>query len=213
MRAIIFANGGFTQPPPIKPGDLIIAADGGSRHCLDLGIRPDLVVGDFDSLAEDDLRQLQEAGVELARYPTHKDFTDLELALQHARQRGADEVLVLAAMGGRWDQTLANVLLPAGREFADLTVRLIDGNQEISLIRPGQALEIPGEKGDTLSLIPLLGDAYGITTQGLEYPLSGETLYFGSTRGISNVMQENRVSITLQTGLLLCVVIHSNNKE
>lgn len=208
MRAIIFANGGFTQPPPIEPGDLIIAADGGSRHCLGLGVIPDLVVGDFDSLAADDLRQLQEAGVELARYPAHKDFTDLELALQHARQRGASEVLVLAAMGGRWDQTLANVLLPAGQEFADLTVRLIDGNQEISLIRPGQALEIQGRPGDTLSLISLLGNAQGVSTTGLEYPLNGETLYFGSTRGISNVIQESHVSITLQAGLLLCVVIH-----
>jgi thiamine pyrophosphokinase len=208
LRAVIFANGGFTRPPEFLPDDMIIAADGGARHCIRLGIKPDLVVGDFDSIEKDELDQLLALGCKLIRYPTHKDFTDLELALQHAHQHGATEVLVLAALGRRWDQTLANVLLPAGQAYTGLKVRLLDGPQEILLVHPRQTLELHGEPGDTLSLIPLMGDATGITTGNLEYPLQGETLHFGSTRGVSNVMQAKTATVYLETGLLLCVVIH-----
>jgi thiamine pyrophosphokinase len=208
LRAIIFANGGFTAPPELLPSDLIIAADGGGRHCLALGLTPHLVVGDFDSLDADQLALLRQAGAELIRYSTHKDYTDLELALQHARQRGAEQVLVLAALGGRWDQTLANVLLPAANQFADLPIHLLDGNQEISLIHAGQTHLLQGSPGDTLSLIPLMGDALGVTTYGLEYPLQGETLSFGSTRGVSNVLLGEQARVSLEAGLLLCVVIH-----
>jgi thiamine pyrophosphokinase len=208
LRAIIFANGGFTAPPELLPSDLIIAADGGGRHCLALGLTPHLVVGDFDSIDPEQLTLLRQAGAELIRYPTHKDYTDLELALQHARQRGAEQVLVLAALGGRWDQTLANVLLPAAHQFADLPIHLLDGNQEISLVHAGQTQILQGSPGDTLSLIPLMGDALGVTTHGLEYPLQGETLSFGSTRGVSNVLLGEQARISLEAGLLLCVVIH-----
>jgi thiamine pyrophosphokinase len=211
LRAILFANGGYTRPAALRPDDLIIAADGGARHCLNLGLTPHLVVGDFDSIDEDQLTTLRQAGVELVQYPTNKDFTDLELALRHARQNGADEILVLAALGGRWDQTLANVLLPAAKDFASLKIRLIDGSQEISLIHAGQRLEILGRPGDTVSLIPLQGDAHGITTQALEYPLNCETLHFGSTRGVSNVLVEERAWVALEQGLLLCVVIHDDS--
>lgn len=210
MRAIIFANGGFTHPPEFKPGDLIIAADGGGRHCLALGITPHFVVGDFDSLSDEQVAQLKQAGAELIRYPTRKDFTDLELALQHAKINGAEQVLVLAALGGRWDQTLANVLLPASQSFKELDIRLLDGPQEILLIHKGEWTKIHGSTGDTLSLIPVLGDARRIKTAGLEYPLDNETLLFGSTRGVSNVFLEETASISLEEGLLLCVVIHQH---
>ncbi len=208
MRAIIFANGGYTQPSVLQDDDLIIAADGGARHCLAFGLTPHLVVGDFDSLDAEHLDFLQQTGAELIQYPTRKDYTDLELALQHARQRGASEILVLAALGGRWDQTLANVLLPAAKEYTGLNIRLVDGDQEIFLLTPGQTHLIHGQAGDTLSLIPLQGDVYGITTHGLEYPLLSETLLFGSTRGVSNLLLATQAQVTLKDGLLLCVLIH-----
>jgi thiamine pyrophosphokinase len=208
LRAIIFANGGTTQLPDLQPDDLIIAADGGARHCLAYGLVPHLVVGDFDSLDDERLVQLRKRGVEMIQYPVRKDYTDLELALHHAMQRGAHKILVLAALGGRWDQTLANVLLPAAKEFAALDICLIDGAQEIRLFHAGQRMQINGCPGDTVSLVPLNGDAQGITTENLEYPLHAETLYFGSTRGISNVMTTNTATVYLDNGALLCVVIH-----
>jgi len=210
LRAIIFANGATTQPPELQPDDLIIAADGGARHCLALGLTPHLVVGDFDSLPADQLGQLREMGVEMVQYPVRKDYTDLEIALQHAHERGAHEILVMAALGGRWDQTLANVLLPANQEFSTLDICLIDGAQEIRLAHAGGPLEIHGSPGDTVSLIPLNGDAHGVTTESLEYPLHGETLHFGSTRGVSNLMTASSASVSFTDGYLLCVVIHEN---
>lgn len=216
MRAIVFANG-LLDPTTnvhalLQPGDVILAADGGSHYCRVLGITPQAVVGDLDSLDETLRAEFVAAGVKFHHYPAHKDYTDLELALQHALAQGADDIIILGALGARWDQTMANLLLPAADEMRDAHIRLLDGNQEIMLLRGGSlnngTLSIGGQPGDTLSLIPLGGDAVGITTEGLEYPLFDGTLYFGATRGISNVMLGEHATVHLQSGLLLCVLIH-----
>ncbi len=211
MRAIVFANGELHYPESvsglIREGDFIIAADGGVHHCIRLGIIPHLVVGDFDSLNEPELTALQASGTQLARYDPRKDFTDLELALEHAQRSGASEALVFGALGGRWDQTLANLLLPAAKTLSGLEIRLLDGNQEILLLRDGENCRLEGCPGDTLSLIPLTLEARGVVTQGLEYPLHQETLYLGATRGISNVFVEKQASVSLEEGLLLICVL------
>lgn len=216
MRAVIFANGDLEYPQAarevIRENDLIVAADGGTHHCLELGLTPDVIIGDFDSLEEEILARLEQQGVEIIRHPAQKDHNDLELALRLVLERGFDEALVMAALGSRWDQTLANVLLPATARLEPLRIHVVDGPQEILLLRAGDQLRVEGEGGDTLSLIPLGGDAQGITTQGLEYPLNGGTLKFGSSRGISNVMLSSNASIRLKKGLLLCVVIHQNTR-
>jgi thiamine pyrophosphokinase len=212
MRAVIFANGDLSQhwsfESLLKPDDILIAADGGAAHLQAHHLLPESAIGDFDSLSMEQLKALEVAGVQIFRYPARKDLTDLELALQYAQSLGAEDILLLGALGKRWDQTLANLLLPAAAAYSQLNIQLIDGNQEMTLIRADQTLELTGRPGDTLSLIPLSGDAKGITTQGLEYSLSGETLPFGSTRGVSNVFLSEYASITLDTGMLLCVLIH-----
>jgi thiamine pyrophosphokinase len=212
MRAVIFANGVLTKPEKarsvLRSGDLIIAADGGARHCSSLGIKPDIVIGDFDSLDPDEMSALEAAGARLVRYPIRKDFTDLELAIQFANEKDAEEVLVLGALGSRWDQTLANLLLPAARAYSIMHIRILDGSQEISLIQADQTLSLSGQPGDIVSLLPLGGNVQGVTTKGLEYPLVYETLYFGATRGISNVMLDRQAEIKLKSGLLLCILIH-----
>jgi thiamine pyrophosphokinase len=203
---VIFANGQLTRSIVLEPDDLVIAADGGTHHCLGLGIRPQVVIGDLDSVRDDELEALSAQGTEIITYPRRKDFTDLELALLEAQKRGADRVLVLAGLGKRWDQSLANILLPAA--FADLQISLVDGRQELHFLHPGEPFEISGQPGDTVSLIPLGGDAHGITTHGLEYPLYAESLQLGSTRGISNVLLEEHASVRLGEGMLLCAMIH-----
>lgn len=212
MRAILFANGELPYPEQalaaIRPDDLIIAADGGAKHCLRLNLTPHLVVGDLDSLELHDLQVFEAAGVEIIRYPARKDFTDLELALQIALQRGRNDLLIFGALGARWDQTLANLLLPAANFLKGARVRLVEGRQEIELLRAGQTIQLSGRPGDTVSLVPLGGDATGITTHGLEYPLAGGTLVFGSTRGVSNVLLKETAEVMLAAGILLCVVIH-----
>lgn len=216
MRAVIFANGNLNHPhqalASLQAGDILIAADGGARHCQALGLTPAVVIGDFDSLTTEELTQLDQAGAQVLRYPQRKDFTDLELAFQHAVSLGVDEILVLGALGARWDQTLANVLLPIAPGLEHVCIRLLDGFQEIALLRPGQVHTLSGQAGDTVSLIPLGGDARGVTTQGLEYPLADGTLYFGATRGISNVLLGVEATVQLEVGLLLCAMIHKENE-
>jgi thiamine pyrophosphokinase len=212
---VIFANGVLGDPnaarEAILPDDLLIAADGGLRHCRSLGLTPQVLIGDFDSISAQEVIELEASGIEVIRHPTQKDYTDLELALQHARKLGAQEILVFAALGRRWDQTLANLLLPAASTLQGTRITLLDGDQEIHLLDARQnpaELELRGEPGDTVSLIPLAGDAEGVRTAGLEYSLEGETLAFGATRGVSNCLINQEASITLRQGLLACIVIH-----
>ncbi len=206
MRAVIFANGRLSQPLHLLPDDYLIAANGGTHHCLSLGLLPHVVIGDLDSLGAHHVEHLRAAGVTFLEYPARKDYTDLELALGYAQTLGVERILIVAALGERWDQTLANVLLPAAQQGPP--VSLVDDRQEIHYLRGPSELRLEGRPGDTLSLIPLTGAAEGIHTEGLEYPLHDETLLFGSTRGVSNVFLAEQARVTLRSGLLACVVIH-----
>jgi thiamine pyrophosphokinase len=214
LQTIVIANGMLSDPAAaralIQPGDRVIAADGGAAHCLALGLVPDLVVGDFDSLSAADLERLQALGARLEKYPARKDETDLELALRIACAGGAQPVLVLGALGSRWDMSLANILLLAHPDFRSTRLTLVDGPVEISLAQPGADCIISGAAGDTVSLIPLQGDAHGVVTDGLEYPLLDETLQYAATRGVSNVLLGTRARVGLKSGLLLCVVCHQD---
>ncbi|MBN2148587.1 MAG: thiamine diphosphokinase [Anaerolineales bacterium] len=213
-RAVIFANGVLSPtsrlPFQRQDGDLLIAADGGTRHCLAFDLIPHVVIGDFDSLETSMLAYLQAQGTLLIRHPGHKDETDLELTFRYALQAGVNEIIVLGALGERWDMTLANLLLAAGEEYSCVRVRFLDGNQEITILHSGETLVLHGQPGDTVSLIPLRGDGQAITTRGLEYPLAQETLAFGSPRGVSNVLLGEQAEIYLAAGTLLCTIQRNN---
>jgi len=214
-RAFIFANGKMEIPPSIlkrlQADDLVIAADGGTRHCRALDITPGVIIGDFDSLSDELLLTYERMGVITIRYPPHKDETDLELAMQYAVKEGVDVVYILGALGDRWDMTVSNIMLLAAPAFSGLKMSLLDGSQEFTLLRGETLVEVIGQPGDVLSLIPLDGDCHGITTQGLEYPLIGETLYFGSPRGVSNVFVQDIAKIKVNKGALLCIVDRVGN--
>ena len=209
-RAIIFANGRMDGPPEIvkslQSSDLIIAADGGIHHCESLGITPNVIIGDFDSLDSTKASVFKHIGVEIIQYPIHKDETDLELALQFTLMQDVTEVFIIGALGARWDMTVANILQIAHPKFSSLKIRLLDGSQELLLLREGEQIDIQGRPGYQISLIPIAGDARGITTHGLEYPLNDEILYFGSSRGISNTFLQDHAWIVVREGILLCII-------
>ena len=213
MRAVIFANGDASDPNIVRhwaaQADLIIAADGGTRHALSAGVLPQVVIGDLDSLADTDREQLDRSGAQLIVYPAHKDYTDLELAVRYARQQQATEIIILGALGGRWDQSLANVMLLAAPELAHVPTRLVDHALSMQVIR--DRAEIAGRVGDTLSLIALTGDAHGVTIEGCEYPLNEAPLPFGATLGISNVFSQPTAKITVRQGLILA--LHTRREE
>lgn len=212
MRAVIFANGTFTDPQQarslLRPDDVIIAVDGGTRYAWEAGVDPHLVVGDLDSLVSADQERLRSSGAEISSFSPHKDRTDLELALLRAASEGAKEILVFAALGGRLDQTVANLLLLTLPELADCEVRIVHEAQVAFVIRDRAV--IAGRPGDTVSLIPLGGDARGVTAKGVEWPLDDDTLHFGPARGVSNVLTAKQASVGVRQGLLLCVVTHAS---
>ncbi len=215
-RAVIIANGippdqemvhRWMQPDRVAAGMTVhlICADGGARTALALGLKPEVVVGDLDSLDEKLQAQLQSLGCRLVVYPPEKDWTDLELALKLAAAEGATQVVVMGALGGRLDQELANVLLLLLPELADIPTLIVDERQELFVTR--REATVVGQPGDVVSLIPLGGAAQGIVTEGLSYPLRHETLVSGPARGISNVMTSTLARVTLREGALL--VVHS----
>ena len=210
QRAIILANGEPGDPDLLRSrlvgwdDAITIAADAGSRHAATLGLRLDVVIGDLDSLDDAARMRLETMGTSIVKYSPHKDESDLELALLYAAGQGADHIVVVGAMGGRLDMALANVLLLTHPDLEAVRIEMWEGNQTAWIIHP-PGDDITEEPGDTLSLIPLGGDATGVTTRNLEYPLSDETLIFGPARGVSNVMTAPAARVDLREGMLLAV--------
>lgn len=208
MRAIIIAGGqteGRGWQRWVREGDWIIGANGGAARALAWGLLPDLVIGDMDSLPETARSILVAVGCRFVEHPRAKDETDLELALVHAVQEGAQEIVVLGALGGRLDHTLANILLLALPSLAGVSVRIAEGDQQALLAHSGEIIELEGAPGDLVSLVPLGGDACGVTTRGLAWALEEDTLRFGSSRGVSNEMTSGKAGIRVGEGLLLVV--------
>jgi len=207
-RCLIFANGTLPDLDAarrlLRPDDFVIAADGGTRHALALGLTPSLVVGDLDSITAGERQRMKEAGAQVRKYPRNKDETDLELALDHAVQLGFREIVIVAALGGRLDQTLANLALISATRHPSPAIRIDDGVEETFFCR-GRS-EVRGRSGDLVSLIPWGGEVTGVRTEGLRWPLSTETLHPHKTRGISNEMTADVATIQIASGLLL--VIH-----
>ena len=208
QRIVIFANGEIPDINKarrlLQPGDYILCADGGTHHALAMDVKPDLIVGDMDSVDSTQLRMLRADGVAIELFPRDKNETDLELAIHRAIRMEPQQMVIVAALGGRLDQTLGNITLLADPRLSGLDVRLDDGEEEIFFCR-NQA-QIRGRSGDTISLIPWQGAVTGIQTTGLKWPLHDETLYPDKTRGISNEMTGETASVSIRSGLLL--VIH-----
>ncbi|BBB49410.1 thiamine diphosphokinase [Pelolinea submarina] len=214
MRAVIFANGELQQPERLRAllrsDDYLISADGGLRHLRALDLRPQLLIGDLDSVSQPDVEWLAGGATEIRKFPAEKDFTDLELALRAARERGTESILLAAALGGRLDQTLANIALLRLPELSGMDVSLDDGLTEVRLITAN--LTIHGHTGDIVSLIPQASVVKGVRTHALQYPLNAETLSPGETRGISNVMLSAQAAVEIESGELLCVHLRRNNQ-
>jgi thiamine pyrophosphokinase len=213
VRAVLFVNGELRNPDVVKemlqPSDYLVCVDGGLRHLKSLGLKPHLVIGDLDSISPAEVLDLERECVRIQRYPVDKDETDLELALLAALKEGYRTLRLVAALGGRLDQTLGNLFLLTRPELSGCDVRMEDGLEEVFIIRAQET--VFGQPGDTVSLLPLAGSVTGVVTWGLQFPLHGETLWFDRTRGVSNVMLENRAVVEVASGILL--VIHTRRAD
>lgn len=214
-KFIVLANGEINNPSLIQTrlapwsDATVIAADGGYRHAEALGLRVNVLIGDMDSVREDNGLGGDDREVSVIEFPQVKDETDLELALMHAANLGADEMVILGAHGGRLDMTLANLLLLTHPRLSSIHIEIWADIQTVWFIHPPGG-EIAGEPGDTVSLLPLLNDAIDITTTNLAYALTGGSLLAGEVRGVSNVMTDKNARIDLGAGTLLVVHTHGH---
>jgi thiamine pyrophosphokinase len=213
MIALVFANGNLDHSANLSAlltqADLLIAADGGANHCTRLGITPDILLGDLDSIEPAILTKLENEGISIHRHPTRKDATDLELALDLAVEKGAQTIWLVGALGGRWDMSLANIMLAASDKYKDQRILLLGQDCSMEILQPGKIHTVSGTSGQNISLLPLKDNVCGVTLIGFEYPLKNHTISFGSTLGVSNILKDDQATVQHSKGVLLCVLAHT----
>jgi len=205
---VVVVSGGNPPASPaaahVPTGAPVIAADRGLDYALALGLDVTVAVGDFDSVSAEALAAAEGAGVRIERHPAEKDATDLELALDTAIGMAPERILVLAGTGGRLDHELSALLLLASDRYAAAHVDALVGAARIHVIRGER--ELGGQRGELCTLLAVNGPAVGVTTDGLEYPLRGETLEPGSSRGVSNVFEGEAARVEVEQGVLLAIL-------
>jgi len=209
MKAVLFAAG------ELKPGEwlqrhcreasLLIAVDGGLRHALDAGIKPHLITGDLDSATAADLRVWEQLPKQL--HPVDKSETDLELALAEAERRGAKEVLVAGALGGRQDHSLTNLLLAVRwQQQGRLSLSLAGAGTIAWPLTTGELLRLPAAPGTVFSVVAAEAGCR-VSIHGARYPLHSDELPFGTGLGISNVV-ETSAQVSVERGSVLVMVLN-----
>jgi thiamine pyrophosphokinase len=208
MRTVIVAGGELMAGDAAHLDDaaLVIAADGGADALAALGRRPDRLVGDLDSVSAARLEALAASAVPIDRHPEDKDASDTELAVDAALAAGATEIVLLGALGGpRLDHELANLLLLVDPDVAHADASIVRGPVAVRALRGGSRRDLTGRVGDLVTLLPVAGDAIGLTTHGLRWPLEGATLPLGRSRGLSNRIVSSGASVALDAGVLLVI--------
>ncbi|MFC4597931.1 thiamine diphosphokinase [Cohnella hongkongensis] len=206
-RALIFAGGrlGRWALDLPAPGDYLIGADRGAEFLVRHGLKPDLALGDFDSVTADEKSRIaRQAKQMLDCDPYDKDWTDTELALREALDRGYTRIVATGALGTRFDHTLGNVHLLRQAHERGAALTLVDEHNEIRLCAGRLRLEA-SEPYPYVSLLPLTLEVTGVTLSGFRYPLSNATLKLGWSLGISNVLEEEHGTIDIADGLLLVI--------
>jgi len=212
MKIVIIAGGVSDDVDFLRHqtgrADYVICCDSGANHALAAGIAPDVVIGDFDSINVQAANHFSARGVAYVQHPRDKDATDLELAMGHALDKSPTEIVVLCAFGGRFDHFLGNIhaLVPAA--MTNYKAYLLSNTTRIEVFT--QQVQITRGDYIYISLIPLTTDVEGIHTSHLKYPLTGETLCIGTTRGLSNEFTADTATIRIDKGILcaICTKAH-----
>jgi len=202
MRSVIIGNGNFDNVFDFFENDYVICADGGYNHAKKYGIIPDIIIGDMDSVTVDITDK------NTVVYPKEKDYTDGELAVRAAIDKGCDEIILLGMTGTRIDHTIANICLLKYIDEKGKKGCIADKDNIIYYI--SKELCLDGLKGKTVSLLPLGGDLTGVSNSGFYYPLCNENLYFGSTRGVSNIVTEDKANISVTSGEGIVVITNGH---
>jgi thiamine pyrophosphokinase len=208
-KIIIVAGGRLGDPLFFRKwvdtmGDaLIVCCDGGARHLQNAGFQPNVILGDMDSVDPAQMASYESLDVQIKQYPVKKDFTDSELALEYALTLNPESIYLWGGLGGRIDHSLANIYLLQKAMTAAAKMYLIDEYCEVFMVNQDAILN--NASGQTISLVPLSLQVEGITLKGFLYPLTDAVLRMGETRGVSNMINEERAVISVRAGCLLVV--------
>ena len=198
MKVLIIGSGDFCCPSDFMER-CVIACDGGLDHCMQNGIEPDYILGDFDSVSKGGLEFFKNK--EKTVYPVKKDKTDIELGFDLAFELGADDITITGALSGtRLDHTLCNIELLKLCADKNIPARAINNNNEIMLLKGGQTLSVKNT-GRYVSVLPLCEKIDGLTLDGFEYPLKDHDLHIGSSLCISNRAIGDNGIITIKNGI------------
>lgn len=212
MKGLIVCNGEiknyFFYRSYFEKAGLVICTDGALRHMSGFGITPHVLLGDFDSIGSitsDEYSDFLNRGMKVKKFPVEKDKTDTELAVDYAFDAGCNEIILIGAIGSRIDHTLSNIYLLKKIVERGACGWIINEANKITLIK-NSSIILEKEHDEYVSLLPLFGQARGISTRGLYYPLDNDTLLVGSSRGISNEFTGKIAQITVKEGLLLVII-------
>ncbi len=212
MKILIFSNGAYLdhdfyrQELKKEENIFIIAADGGANLLREIDVRPNLVLGDMDSITSENLLYYQDNPlVEVDTYPVMKDETDTELAIMRAMQMKAKEVVLYGGLGNRFDHSLANVYLLSRLVKKGIKAKMIDEVNEIVLL--GHSSEFNFKIGTIISLLPLGGQVEGLSIEGFVYPILSKSMPTETPYGISNVVKASHQYINFEKGMLLLILV------
>ncbi len=212
MKVVIVANGEIKNinflKYVIKSSDYIICADGAAKYLMDLNVCPDLLVGDLDSIDKKTLGWAKRNSISIQRFPIKKDMTDTELAVEFALKQNPDKIIIMGAIGSRLDHSLSNIMLLYKIHKLGIDAAVMDEINYITIV--SDALKMKCRMGEIVSIIPIGGDAKGVTLKGLEYSLTDHDIKMGSSLGISNKSVSKEIIISVKDGILLVVKICSS---
>ena len=177
--------------------DYVMAVDGGYESLESVGVVPDMVLGDFDSLG------YVPKGVRTSRFPEHKDKSDMELAFERAKQRRFDTVYAFGALGGRLDHTLANLQVGARFSEAGVTVFMVGEREVLAFVTGPDAFEAEARESGTVSVFALSDVCEGVFERGMEWDLDDVTLTSRTSQGLSNELVGEPVMIGVETGTIV----------
>ena len=210
MKSCIILNGKIQDYNKIKEViikekyDYIICADGGANHAYNMDIIPNYIIGDLDSINKDIVKHYKTYKVKFEQFPTKKNETDSELCIYLSDKLKTKELHLIGALGGRIDHTIANINLLYYIRQMDIVPKIISEYEEI-YIASNEEISVQGKKGDTISIIPIKGDANGVTLKNLEYSLENYNMKFSVPLGISNIMLDSKCNIKVNEGNLIVI--------
>lgn len=206
MRGLIVSSGRINRYEGlklvVKDKDIIVCADGGLNHLMKIGVIPDIVLGDLDSITEEGLKYVEDNKIPVSKYPVEKDATDTELAMEYLIEKGCKEITFAGVTGTRMDHTLGNIFLLDQMLSREIIGIIIDDNNMIEICDDYKKIE---KYEGYLSVVPIQQDGAVVTLKGVHYPLTHHHIYFGSTFSISNEIVEDYAEIFVESGRVLVI--------